>query len=196
VRWRLRFGLVVAAAGVGLSCGPSVQSIYEGNVRFEHCYRLDIDSRKAAPHREACWRQWTRDYAYGQTRDRIEYARRRIRVLASGDATRTVLNVEGEAETQERQFYIVMPVPTSAHAPPPAVAVPYRAPPEGVASPAMKTDGGLPSVGLAGIPGQQCAGGCQNAWQKCTTPCADGGSDARCVKCEADYRTCMQRCFQ
>lgn len=26
------------------SCGPSVQSIYEGNVRFEHCYRLDLDT--------------------------------------------------------------------------------------------------------------------------------------------------------
>ena len=34
----LLFGL-----GLGAACGPSVQSIHEGNVRFEHCYRLDLE---------------------------------------------------------------------------------------------------------------------------------------------------------
>ena len=79
------------------ACGPSVQSIYEGNVRFEHCYRLDIDPHIAPTHREACWREWKQTYTYGQTRDRVEYAERRIRALAWGDDRRPVLDAKPDS---------------------------------------------------------------------------------------------------
>ena len=79
--------------GYGSGCGPSVQSIHEGTVRFEHCYRLDLDPAIAPTHRLACWRDWSQVHAYGQTRDRIEYARRRIRVLAAGERETLQLQV-------------------------------------------------------------------------------------------------------
>jgi hypothetical protein len=183
--------LALSALLVGSSCGPSVQSIYEGNVRFEHCYRLDLDTRTAPTHREACWREWTRDYSYGQTRDRIDYARRRIRVLASGDSTRPSLNFDSEGGSAQRSFFIVAPAPTSAHAPPPAVAVPYR--PE-EAPTGSKADGG--AVASRSTPGQQCAVGCADAWQKCQASCGDASADPRCARCDADYGTCMRRCFK
>jgi len=62
-----------------MACGPSVQSIHEGGVRFEHCYRLDLDEEVTPGHREACWKEWLASYTYGQSADRIDYARRRIR---------------------------------------------------------------------------------------------------------------------
>src|SRR5664279_5049259 len=65
----------------GGACGPSVQSINEGNVRFEHCYRLDLEVDAAPTHREACWKEWLGLYTYGQPRDRIEYARKRARAF-------------------------------------------------------------------------------------------------------------------
>ena len=183
--------LALSGPLVASSCGPSVQSIYEGNVRFEHCYRLGLDTRTAPTHREACWREWTRDYAYGQTRDRIDYARRRIRVLASGDSARPSLNLDTEGGPAQRSFFIVAPAPTSAHAPPPAVAVPYR--PE--EAPTSKADGG-PAVGGRSTPGQQCSEGCADSWQKCQALCGDASSDPRCARCDPDYGTCMRRCFK
>ena len=100
-------------------CGPSVQSIYEGNVRFEHCYRLDLDVNIAATHRLACWREWLRVYTYGQVRDRIEYARQRIGALEQGDRSRPSLNLMAGRRPEERSWYLSEPAPTSAHAPPP-----------------------------------------------------------------------------
>src|SRR3954466_12347873 len=77
--WRvsqlLRFVVPAAALLLGpaltASCGPSVQSIYEGDVRFEHCYRLDLELDVATTHRQACWTTWLDRYTYGQSRDRL-----------------------------------------------------------------------------------------------------------------------------
>lgn len=67
------------------ACGPSFEAIQEGDLRFAHCDRLDIDPNISPSHRLHCWREWRRVYTYGQTRDRVEYAQRRIAEVVSGD---------------------------------------------------------------------------------------------------------------
>ena len=74
---------VAIGAGVGVaSCGASIQAVYEGDVRFEHCMALDSQP-DVKPHiRRACWREWISFYTYGQTRDRVRHAQKRIRQLS------------------------------------------------------------------------------------------------------------------
>lgn len=202
-------GSVCLALVLSSSCGPSVQSIYEGSVRFEHCYRLDLDLDVAPGHREACWKRWLATYTYGQPRDRIEYARRRVRAFAAGDSSRPGLNVGSEHRPQDRQFYLVVPAPTSVHAPPPPIATRVRGfdaeppPKESAAPPAAST------------PGATCARDCRAAWDSCRAACeAESGEQSdrnakpdatapkkkspgnACKSCEPDYKACMKRCFE
>lgn len=138
--------------GLPLGCGPSIQPIHEGGVRFEHCYRLDLDPRIAPAHRHACWKQWLEVYSYGQSRDRLEYSQRRLRDLEAGDAHPPQLNLDQQEEGREaRQFYMATPAPTSVHAPPPPVAPPSETEP------------------LA--PGDTCVAGCRTARAACLTRC-------------------------
>jgi hypothetical protein len=192
------------ALGVAASaCGPSVQSIYEGNVRFEHCYRLDLEVDAAPTHREACWKEWLGMYTYGQPRDRIEYARRRAQAFASGDTNRPSLDIvddEGSAKKGEaRQFYLVLPSPTSVHAPPPPIATRWYA--DAGAPPASAA----PTTEQAEAPGEQCSAGCRGKHTECEEDCAsDGGPPvpekdkkaSTCKACDPDYKACMKRCFQ
>lgn len=175
-------------AFVEAACGPSVQTIYEGNVRFEHCYRLDLDTTKTPSHRHACWRNWLQVYTYAQPRDRIEYARRRVRSLEVGDPDRPVLNV-GQSRSAPRSWYLSGPAPVNPRAPPPAIVAAGEAP-----------GGGEPAVADAGPapPGEECRTGCRAAWQNCLAPCsaADGGASADCGRCEPDYLACMRRCLE
>jgi len=186
------FGPLLSAA----ACGPSVQSIYEGNIRFEHCYRLDLDLNIAPTHREACWKQWLSSFTYGQPRDRIEYARRRTRAFANGDVTRPSLATGSEPRPQRREFYLVVPQPTSAHAPPPPMATALGS-----------ADVGPPAADSARAPGAACAANCTSSWQSCGAACGPGGgassrdsaassSEAACKSCEPDYKRCMKRCFE
>ena len=194
------------------SCGPSVQTIYEGNVRFEHCYRLDIDPHIAPTHREACWKEWQQTYTYGQTRDRVEYAERRIRALASGDDRRPTLDTSPAVIKKKPDGApSEAPIPTSLHAPPPPTA-----------PPAGKPDAGEPDASLndeveAPLPDDQCSAHCGDGWDSCSDSCRpgkpspDGGKaekpDAKaknaqtarqkqCKACREDYRKCMRRCFK
>lgn len=177
-----------------LSCGPSVQSIYEGSVRFEHCYRLDLELDVASSHRQACWTNWLNRYTYGQTRDRLEYARRRVRAFGGGDTDRPALNVGADtAEQREsRQFYLVVPAPTSVHASPPPIAtrvnVANEPPPASSATLAKSTD--------TPAPGEDCAGACRSAFSSCSQACAGDSKGAACKSCDPDYKKCMQRCFE
>src|SRR6187402_3892420 len=79
--WAACYAVNVAFTG----CGPSFEAIQEGDLRFVHCDRLDLDPNIAPSHRLHCWREWRRMYTYGQTRDRVEYAQRRIAEVVSGD---------------------------------------------------------------------------------------------------------------
>lgn len=177
---------VLASALTLLACGPSVQSIYEGAVRFEHCYRLDLDLNIASSHREMCWKQWLTQYTYGQPRDRIEYARRRARAFASGDSSRPLLALGSAATPRRRDFPSVVPEPTSAHASPPPIAAP------------VSVEAGPPPSGSAGVPGASCAAGCTSSWERCEAACRSGGaiSESACKSCDPDYRRCMKRCFE
>jgi len=187
-RWAVVALLVLLAAG---ACGPSVQSIYEGNVRFEHCYRLDLEVDTAPTHRQACWTEWLGMYTYGQPRDRIEYARRRAQAFASGDANRPSLDI-GDSSTRKseaRQFYLVVPSPTSVHAPPPPIATRWYA--DAGSPPAATTE-------QAEAPSDQCVAGCRGKHTECEESCATdaGKADPGCKPCDPDYKACMKRCFQ
>jgi hypothetical protein len=183
-------------------CGPSIQSIHEGSVRFEHCYRLDLDPNIVPAHRHACWEQWMRVYSYGQARDRVEYARRRLGQLEAGDPDPPRLDLDSDDSRPGREFYMSMPAPTDAHAPPPPVATAAKEPaPEKV-------------------PGDECIIRCRSGRSACLTSCSEtpqpGGPEKQAVDsaaskpeepkteeepsesscdCEADYKACAMRCF-
>jgi hypothetical protein len=199
---------VATGAGLAWGCGPGVQAIYEGNVRFEHCYRLDLDPHVAPTHREACWREWTQLYTYGQNRDRVDYAERRIRALESGDYRRPILDLQSKERPEIAPAQA--PIPTSLNAPPPAVLT-YQAP-----------DGGAPDAAAAPEdegpkpPATECVAACGKDWNGCNGTCGSGpepapdaGATARhaareaqaeakkkCEECSENYRHCMERCFK
>jgi hypothetical protein len=168
-----------------------MQSIYEGDVRFEHCYRLDLEQDVASTHRQACWSTWLDRYTYGQPRDKLEYARRRVRAFAGGDADRPQLKLgEGQqAQRDARQFYLVVPAPTSVHAPPPPIATRMNVaePPPSASAPA--------SLAKA-APGEGCAEECRGAFSSCNQACDPAAKSAACKSCDPDYKKCMQRCFE
>ena len=193
---RARFIVPLAALLLGpalvASCRPSVQSIYEGDVRFEHCYRLDLELDVATTHRQACWTTWLDRYTYGQSRDRLEYARRRVRAFATGDTDRPALRVGENQEQDTRQFYLIVPSPTSVHAPPPPIATRMNAVPNAPASassePLKPTDKPAPD--------EDCAGACKNAFASCNQACDGAAKSAACKSCDPDYKKCMARCFE
>ena len=195
------------------SCGPSVQSIYEGDVRFEHCYRLDLEQDVATTHRQACWTTWLDRYTYGQSRDKLEYARRRVRAFGSGDIDRPQLRLgDSQQQSDARQFYLVVPAPTSVHAPPPPIATRMNAldpPPSSPADVVVTTtpSGSTQAVGKTAppssaevaskpAPGEGCSSECRSAFSSCNQACDPQAKSAACKSCAPDYKKCMQRCFE
>ncbi len=170
-------------------CGPSVQSIHEGSVRFEHCYRLDLELEVASGHRQACWVSWLKQYTFGQPRDRLDYAARRVRSFSTGDGSGPRLQLDAKQRDETRQFYLVVPPPTSVHGPPPPIAtrVNASAPPPG-----NGTGGAAPSA----APRESCATDCRSAFAKCGEACPAESASGACASCDPDYRRCMQRCFE
>src|SRR4051812_17377322 len=81
-RSRIVCALAAACAGGGLSCGASINAVYEGDVRFEHCMAIDAQPGELAESRKTCWDEWVKYYTFGQTRDRVDYARLRRRQLS------------------------------------------------------------------------------------------------------------------
>jgi hypothetical protein len=170
-----------------------VAAVYEGKVRFEHCYRLDLDTNIAPSHREACWREWTERYTYGQTRDRLDYARRRISTLASGDRRRPQL---APSEETGATAPAEAPVPTSVHAPPPPLAKPVTPVIDAGAEAAPAPSAEVKDAGPA-PPGADCTPACETAWRACFGRCdPDAGRRSTCGACKADYSQCLQRCLK
>lgn len=177
------------------ACGAGLESMHESDFRFEHCYRLDMDTKIAPSHRYHCWVDWTQTYAYGQSRDRVEYARRRILTLEAGDAS--LVTVYGTPTRRERVFSVVggpepenapmaAPAPTSTSKPPPATAP--EMPPAAGTAPSSASSAERPER-----PGAACANECETLWKTCQDAC--GNPDA-CTGCREDYRNCMERCFR
>ena len=154
------------ARALAVGCGPSVQSIYEGNVRFEHCYRLDIDPHIAPTHREACWREWKQTYTYGQTRDRVEYAERRIRALASGDDRRPVLDTRPDIIKAKSSCC----AERSAHSDQPSRTAPAHASRSPGRRWSARCVAGRRERGPV-PPDEDCSDSCDDEWRQCSPSC-------------------------
>lgn len=186
-------GSLVAVSLSG--CGPGLEAVHESNLRFEHCYRLDMDARIAPPHREHCWRDWTVEYGYDQPLDHIEYARRRIVALESGDTR--IVELRTDAPAEGRVFEEVgaappgapmaAPAPTSANAPPP------KTEPVAPSEPAVAPASSSAPLGSR-RPGDACVAECETPLVECSKRC--GAKQAVCAACREDYRRCMRRCFE
>lgn len=195
------------AAGLALStagCGPSVQMIYEGNVRFEHCYRLDYDSSIAPSHRQACWQDWLARHTYGQTGDRLSYARRRLNELSQGAGSTLELSLSGGSPDSMSG---PMPLPSSMHNAPPPKSLPAADAPT---SPRPATSAAR-QVEPAEAP---CMTACRTRWAQCSDSCpehsgpsAEALGDAgvnvaaenrknACQGCTRTFRACMRKCFR
>jgi hypothetical protein len=203
--WRfagLGFACVVLHA-----CSPAYQSVYEGDVRFEHCYRVDEERQTPINDKLQCWRDWSRRYPYGQSRDRIGYALAREQTLAQAMAAGEQAAPRGAVGAPQK----ASPQPTTPYAPPPQTMTPGTAPAEGSpnerahATAAGAADGGTNGQGsllaastqaagtlLADAPGASCAGACGKTWVGCKQPCK--GAACRST-CDDHYRACMRACY-
>ncbi len=167
-------------------CGPSIQSLWEGEVRFEHCYRLDHDDQISASHRRACWGNWLSVYSYGQSRDRIEYAQTRLQSLELGDGR--TLGLDGGGASDD-----------SAGAPGRAALSPQdpsRSPPATSRAATKPADPATPEA----PPASPCITDCSRAWHDCELGCPPAelaATDPDCSKrCGEDYKACVKRCLQ
>jgi len=174
---------VILAAGV-ISCGASIQAVYEGDVRFEHCMAIDSspDVKPALP--AQCWEEWLKFYTFGQTRDRIEHARTRVKQLgASSDFS------EGEWRSQPPPKAAAVPDPTSVLAPPPMLLATDGGAQEGGAP----LDGGAADAAAnVPLPGADCAAECEPAYASCRKECKTPACEKGCA---TKYKRCMKRCF-
>ena len=173
---------VILGAGA-ISCGASIQAVYEGDVRFEHCMAVDAqpDVKPAIP--STCWEEWLKFYTFGQTRDRIEHARTRVKQLsAASDFT------EAEWKAQKPNSGAV-PDPTSVTAPPPMLLTVDGGARDGGAAVDSGTADAAPAVVL---PGADCAGDCQQGYAACRKECK---TDACQKTCATKYKRCMKRCY-
>lgn len=181
---RLAFGLLGFTSLA--ACGASINALYEGDVRFEHCMSLDDASEVKPTIRTACWDEWLQFYTFGQTRDRIEYAKSRMRQLRGGnDAVAAEVHANNSHPTE------AVPEPTTALAPPPALLVVDAGtpPPE------------EPVKNEAKPPGAECSGKCDTTWTKCkkecvTPMCNRQACISKCEKtCTDEHASCMRGCF-
>jgi hypothetical protein len=183
----------LAAALFCGACGPSFQAIYEGDARFEHCYALDENPDVPMQRKGECWQDWADHYTYGQTRDRVQYARMRHRALSRVPVIPTdeamMQAAPGVVEPSTRT--VTAPAPTSAFAPPPTTHVASDAgAPE--APPSATAPVLAPAIELAPPPGAACAESCTDAWRTCARGCAGKA----CDKCERTHRRCMSGCYR
>jgi hypothetical protein len=159
---------------VGLqSCGPSFEAIQEGDLRFAHCDRLDFDQNVGPSHRLHCWREWGRVYTYGQTRDRVDYAQRRIAEVVSGD-TDPPFELPTEVQTPNT---LAKAQPSPVHSPPPAVV-----PITGAPSLARDADGVSPV----------CRSRCEAERTTCFAGC--DSQPTGCRNCETSLEVCLSNC--
>jgi hypothetical protein len=170
--------------------------MYEGDVRFEHCYAVD-EGAESVDAKKDCWRAWLHSYTYGQPRDRVEYAAARYGQLSLGP---TLPSEEGQtAPPRRREATVGAPMPTNAFAPPPNLAA-SAAPSVSAHPPGREA--------LARAPGAECSDGCTQRWTACRDGCdvapaappatprrGQDPKDRACEECDRAYRTCVPACF-
>jgi hypothetical protein len=184
--WTVRLALGVTGV-LGLSaCGASIHALYEGDVRFEHCMALDDNQEVKPTIRTACWDEWLKFYTFGQTSDRIEYAKSRMRQLRGGDDQRAPEMLASNSRPTE-----AVPEPTTALAPPPMMLVVDAGAAETEKEPDDSTK----------PPGAECASRCETSWLKCKKECVTPMCNrptciSKCEKtCKEEHATCMRYCF-
>lgn len=170
----LRAGLL---APLLVGCGPSFEAIQEGDLRFAHCDRLDLDRHISASHRLHCWREWQRVYTYGQTRDRIEYAKRRIAEVASGDPDPPFELPSGESRPADARSPAT---PNPVHSPPPAIV------------PVAGTEAVLADRAAEGKSGPGCRSSCEAEHNVCAPGCET--QPTGCKGCESALNLCLANC--
>lgn len=199
----------ISFVSLAAGCTPRYQSLYDGDVRFEHCYRVDEERQVAIIDKLQCWQDWNRHYSYGQSRDRIGYASARERTLGQALAAGEKAVPRGAAS----ESMGTLPQPMTAYAPPPPTMTFAGAPgestsshgaPSGVREPAAtegatrmvtsslamsSVDGAAPMVDA---PGASCSGGCGKTWTNCKHECKSGACR---TSCDDSYRGCMRGCF-
>jgi hypothetical protein len=185
---RVARGVLAAALALGfgsVSCGASIQAVYEGNVRFEHCMALDARPDVKPTIRRACWEEWVKFYTFGQTRDRVDYARqRRQQLMGASDFD------EGEWRPPTRTAGAAVPEPTSALAPPPMLLQSADAGPADAGRDAAAASSAAPEEKPP--VNSECTSTCESAWTLCQREC----KTPNCEKgCQGKYKKCMKRCF-
>ena len=167
------------------ACGASIQAIYEGDVRFEHCMALDSRPDGKPTIRRACWQEWVKFYTFGQTRDRVEYARLREKQLSGAsdfDEGQWVSGDDGKTAS-------AVPDPTNALAPPPMMLTV-----DGGGAPA-ESDAAPPLPPLdkdKAPPNSDCTGECEESWNFCRQECKAPACEKGCL---GKYKRCMRLCF-
>jgi hypothetical protein len=177
---RRRFSPVLWAgllAVVLVGCGPSFETIQEGDLRFAHCDRLDLDRHISASHRLHCWREWQRVYTYGQTRDRVEYAKRRIAEVASGDPDPPFELPTGQSRRPDARSPAT---PDPVHSPPPAIV------------PVAGGESVLPDRAAEGKYGPGCRSDCEAEHTACAPACET--QPTGCKTCESAFNLCLDNC--
>lgn len=164
-----------------VACGAGINAVYESDVRFEHCMALDEHGDEEPSNRKSCWDEWIEYYTFGQTRDRVDYARRRQKQLSRpGD-------LAAEAVAQPVLAQRAVPEPTNVLAPPPMILTDAARAPEADAG-----AGADASVDAGEPPAAACASQCRDVWMPCKQACTSTACEKTCA---SNYRRCMKRCF-
>ena len=167
----------LAGSATVVACGASINAVYEGDVRFEHCMALDEREGEKSTIQKSCWDEWVQYYTYGQTRDRVDYARRRQKALS------------GESDFEEHLSpgflaQRAVPEPTTVLAPPPMMFSDAGKPPDDATSDA--------ALAAPEPPAAACEKACKETWPTCAKAC----STPACEKaCTTTYKRCMKKCF-
>lgn len=165
---RIPSGAVVLASLALVACGPSLKAAVESDMRFEHCYRIDEDPSTPLAHKRGCWKEWTARYSRGQARERISYAKERVKVL------------KGAVESAPPPPMAVS-TQTAAAGPPPGD--PYAPPPKIV----PKTTEAIEASN------QPCSEACSKAWTACAKVCT---AELACIEsCDEKFRLCAKACL-
>lgn len=176
------------------ACGPSFEAIQEGDLRFAHCDRLDVDPNIAPSHRLHCWREWRRVYTYGQTRDRVEYAQRRIAEVVSGD-TEPPFELPAGPHAEPRQYRPV-PAPAQPLTEPPPPVEPIEGAPAAPESGSPGATDPAAAVGAAGAKSNDSAPDCRARCEAELNGCMPGceTKPTGCAPCEPSFEACLGLC--
>lgn len=204
-RPRIRLFALALAAGPMLACGSSFQTVYEGDVRFEHCYRLDGDDSIPVDRKKACWSDWLARSTRGQTRDRVEHARLRLRGLEGYDDAPVVMKVQviegvSVVASGAPTGSVACPIPSSPFEAPPATVAPVAQPtPPPRPAPVVAVERGSGRVVAKG--GKNLAGktSTQICWHECGetfASCAAACTAQKCVnRCGDTAKKCVSECL-